>query len=157
DCHRDHRGREASLVMLPDTDCTSCHRQLENHVKDKSASKTLNVSVFRPRSGSDANYGHPEFKLWRDPNPQDPAKPLFIHKMHMHAGTNPNYTLDKIKDLSERERSRQAGQKDTEAVQLDCASCHRLSGPDFNVTQRELGTLPLNLVETARAAGDYVL
>ena len=31
-CHRDHQGRDFSLVHLADADCTSCHRDLKTHM-----------------------------------------------------------------------------------------------------------------------------
>ena len=31
-CHHDHRGRDASLVRLADSDCTRCHADLTNHM-----------------------------------------------------------------------------------------------------------------------------
>jgi predicted CXXCH cytochrome family protein len=36
ECHRDHRGRDASLLAMDDSACTSCHQNLADH-RDKSA------------------------------------------------------------------------------------------------------------------------
>jgi hypothetical protein len=132
-CHRDHRGREVSLVNLPDSDCTSCHRDLKNHI-DSGKPPYENVTVFSVPGG------HPEFALQRDKKP-DPGKLKFNHDLHLRPGQTlvsggKQWTLDDIKDPSERERYLRAQpkgegtHKGSAPVQLQCASCHLLDGKE---------------------------
>lgn len=58
ECHREHRGREAALTVVPDALCTSCHPY-----------------------GSFAE-GHPEFAFARDALPDDPNL-SFPHRLHV--------------------------------------------------------------------------
>src|SRR5438132_5281756 len=59
-CHRDHQGRDASLVRLADVACTHCHRDLTGHMTGTSAYQN-SVTVF------DADPAHhPEFRSVRE-------------------------------------------------------------------------------------------
>jgi hypothetical protein len=129
-CHRDHRGRDFSLVRMADSDCTNCHKDMKNHMV---AGET---SVFANTVTSFAS--HPEFGTFTK-GLKDPGKLKFNHKLHMMPGQAPAnstgaLTLGKIKQNDESEFARfknAAWQKDkaeTAPVQLDCASCH-LSKP----------------------------
>jgi nitrate/TMAO reductase-like tetraheme cytochrome c subunit len=157
-CHRDHRGREASLTWLPDADCTQCHTNLSASMKNGKTEYANTITGF-----GDASLGHPEFKSLKS----DPGKLKFNHALHMRPGQvivegqdNP-WTLGKIADKTVRERYAnapwQSDKSDGGMVVLDCASCHRLDAGDFGV---DPATKPAGLassVLTPRAAGAYVL
>src|SRR4051794_31293427 len=56
-CHRDHRGRDASLVRLTDKDCTSCHAKLKDHLQSGQDTDYRNVESF-------VGDLHPQFRLF---------------------------------------------------------------------------------------------
>ncbi len=121
-CHRDHRGRDASLVRLPDGDCTSCHANLKAHARVAQA-EFRDVTAFPS--------GHPEFALFAGKaRPVDPGTLKFNHKVHLARGLNPaagGMPILKVEQLSGAGRERYAnGRKLDEGVQLECISCHRL-------------------------------
>ncbi len=111
-CHRDHRGRDASLVRLDDSDCTKCHSNLTAHRKSAGAVADK-VSAFP----SD----HPPFRLSQSLAGQSGIK--FNHALHLSP------RLAQLK-LENRPRNSEPG-----AV-LACASCHRPSesGTSFEPT-----------------------
>jgi hypothetical protein len=125
DCHREHRGRDASLVRLADADCTQCHADLSGHLSAGRATEFKNIQAF-------AEGSHPPF---RSLDSKDPGTIHFNHKLHMTAGLgtaeagNPGWTLSRI-PTAQRARYQQPGQKDSDLVQLDCASCHRTENGD---------------------------
>lgn len=124
-CHRDHQGREFSLVRLPDSDCTSCHRDLKNHTQS-GASRLPNVASLVK--------DHPEFALVAT-KAKDPGTLKFNHALHMSKGLiegkgqKPLFTLAQ---LTPEDRSRYAreGQKLGDGVTMECASCHHLDDGD---------------------------
>jgi hypothetical protein len=156
-CHRDHRGREASLVWLPDADCTQCHSNLKASTKEGKTEKDYDNAVT---SFADK---HPKFRSLDS----DPGRLKFNHRLHMLAGqvVTPDqaspWTLGKIADKATRERYANApwqkDKSDNAAVVLDCASCHRLDAGDFGITD---ANRPAGLASTAltpRAVGAYML
>jgi hypothetical protein len=149
-CHHDHRGRDASLVRLADADCTQCHSNLAGHLKEGNP-KYENVTSF--------GANHPEFRVLRDP---DPGKLKFNHQLHLSPGMappdkgDPQWTLAKI-PAPDRERYRQAGQKDDEPVRLDCASCHQVDSGDLKGKSDQASALPVAALLPARSAGAYML
>lgn len=124
-CHRDHRGRDASLVRLADADCTDCHSNLAGHMTGTTAYQN-SITVF------DGNLDHhPEFRSVREN--KDPGNLKFNHALHLSAGMvrTPDGKKMKLSDINdEAERHRYARQQGTAemgaAIQLDCASCHQL-------------------------------
>lgn len=151
DCHHEHRGREASLVRLPDGDCTSCHSDLRAWRKPGAAAQFAD-SV--PRFDIQA---HPAFRS----NAKDPGRLRFNHQLHLAPGmtltpsakANPNaripFTLDRIAiaDRGRYRTARQALERDnTELVRLDCTACHHLDGADAPVASGLM-----------RSKGDYML
>ena len=148
ECHRDHQGRGFSLVKLADHECTSCHAQIDGHVKPNS---TLNKGR---RIGSVSAFGtdHPQFEP--DTALVDKSKPLekgkapvlsdkshlkFNHGLHMMPGlkknpTDSGYTVDQIPVEAERARYQGANGKPTDAVQLKCASCHVFDAADLKAS-----------------------
>jgi hypothetical protein len=131
-CHREHQGRDFSLVRLPDSDCTSCHRNPSAHSIDAAKLRfSKPVTAF--------NGDHPEFSLPK----QDPGKLKFNHKLHLTAGQEVGFTLGRIADPERAPYADASWQKQKEnsaLVQLDCRSCHQLDSE-----------------ATARAAGAYFL
>ncbi|MBL8795263.1 MAG: hypothetical protein JNM56_15260 [Planctomycetia bacterium] len=119
-CHRDHQGRNASLVAVPDQHCTNCHADLAAHTTN--GKPTFHPSVTRFAVGS-----HPEFK-GRAEGQRGQLK--FNHTLHLTSGLNVSWQLKHIRNPAERERFRQqqptGKTADTDFVQLDCASCHQL-------------------------------
>ncbi len=154
-CHRDHRGREASLVVLPDADCTQCHENLAASVKEGKPGYESPVTSFATQ--------HPDFRSLKS----DPGRLKFNHRLHMTPGqvidpgqVNP-WTLDKLKDPAVRERYKnapwQSDKADGAPVVLDCASCHRLDAGDFTAdVARNPGSAAPEAFRP-RAAGAYML
>jgi hypothetical protein len=93
-CHQEHRGRP-TLARVADEHCTVCHAQLAR--KDGGPPRFRNVHSF--------SRDHPEFALWRDPQPRDPINLRFNHQVHLQA----QGVLG----------------ADGQAVKLDCRSCHQ--------------------------------
>ena len=136
-CHRDHQGRDFSLVRLDDADCTTCHRSLEGHIASgtKPAGSRVfgNVAAFNARD-------HPAFTpeaadYAKDRPPIDRSKLKFNHALHMTPGLvrdleETPYTMDRVPIASERARYRKSGSP-TEKVTLDCSSCHVLDTLDL--------------------------
>lgn len=135
ECHRDHRGREASLVRLGDVECTRCHEDLSKHTtRDRKQPGTRDYSNKVVGFNSE---DHPNFHPIAAPpgkeKPKDPSRLKFNHKLHMSKGLveNPGeteYTLDRIPIASGR--NRYVGDEKG-VVQLDCASCHVLDASDL--------------------------
>lgn len=148
DCHHEHRGREASLVYLPDVDCTSCHAHLAARVEPGAARAGYrDITSFA--------IDHPEFRAVEQGAGSDPGRIKFNHALHMTpgmvlaAGGMP-FTLAQL-DNAVRDRYRQPGQPDTGAVRLDCASCHRTDAADRSAS----GGLTVRM--PARSAGAHML
>jgi hypothetical protein len=145
-CHREHRGRDASLVRLDDSFCTHCHLDLPRHTAGGDLKFAKNVSRF-------SYDGHPEVRFLKETSAVQKLK--FNHKLHMAAGMatpekgDPNLTLGR---LPAAQRKRYEGQQekkgDDARVQLQCASCHQLDSGDVGV---DAAGLP------QRSAGDYML
>ena len=137
-CHRDHRGRDASLVRTPDSDCTACHGNLGVHIN-------LTLAQGGPAVSTNSQIhefqrDHPPFrplaaKFPSGGPPVDRSRLKFNHALHMrpglvaHEGDTP-YTVARIPVAAERSRYRTAGGTDAEPVRLDCASCHVLPTSD---------------------------
>lgn len=112
-CHHDHQGRTNSLVRLTDSHCVRCHSNLHSN-------------AFATKVTSFAE-DHPPFRSLAT----RPSTMKFSHAQHMTPGmvlaegAKGAWTLDKI-PVGERERYRHKGQDYTDAVKLDCQSCHSL-------------------------------
>jgi predicted CXXCH cytochrome family protein len=135
-CHRDHRGRDASLVRLADNDCTRCHQDLNAHMKE-GKSEYANVSGFTT--------DHPEFRSIK----ADDGRLKFNHKLHLTPGLGVGFTLANIRDPADRKRY----QEEKDGVVLDCRSCHQLDAGDFG--GGPWGNLS-NSFLPKRAAGAYM-
>jgi len=159
-CHREHRGPDASLVNLPDHDCKQCHSDLASHMDLSKAwhIKAGENEIDKQVTGFAA--AHPEFRSVA----KDPGRLKFNHKRHLIAGI-PIIVAGKVavgtKTLGEippafRERYRQQKQKDTDLVQLQCASCHQLDTGDFKVDAKQAQGFPFT-VQGQRNAGAYMV
>ncbi len=140
-CHREHGGRDASLVRLDDRDCTQCHADL-------GAGATFGAKVRTPADmyhirGFSTAAGHGDFQHLKE-TPQY-QKLRFNHKLHMAPDLitpengDPHFTLDKISEFDRL----QFDKGRFGYIQLECASCHQLDsqGGYFG----------------GRTAGDYML
>lgn len=156
-CHREHRGRDASLISRADSDCTQCHTNLTTHTTHGTPGFANSITRF--------DRDHPPFKRF-DPDMKerallskatDPGRLKFNHKLHMTLGLvlqkgGEAFTISDIMDKDERERYRrqqpenERGNQDT--VRLDCASCHQLDGGAQDVNP---------LLTPARSVGQYML
>jgi predicted CXXCH cytochrome family protein len=123
-CHREHRGRDASLVRVDDAACTGCHRDLPAHTEGGGGKYDPAVTSFTLG-------GHQEFRVLRPARPVDPGALEFNHRLHMTPGmvaaegSKAAWLLACLAE-ADRERYRQPGQPDGDPVRLTCAACHRL-------------------------------
>ncbi len=123
-CHHDHEGRLNSLVRLNDADCTKCHAELSKWTATKPAYEERVTNFVT---------NHPPFRSLDITN--KPRTLKFSHAVHMNPGAayapdgSGGLTLDQVAKLSSADaakRYQKPGQKGTDLVQLDCASCHKL-------------------------------
>jgi hypothetical protein len=163
-CHTDHKGREASLTMLDDAVCTSCHADLDAHVDGGAVQDTLAQRLQKIRRSTmrvvtrfdDAN--HPEFFRPRS-GIDDLGHLRFNHALHLAPGLTrvPGGAPFTLGQLSEPERKRYGGSADTpvtSVVQLACDSCHILDAGEAqraSLWSARLDTVPL------RSDGAYML
>ena len=160
ECHRDHQGRDFSLVRLVDAECTNCHQALEGHIAtDK---KPAGSRIFGNATAFNAK-DHPAFTpeaaaYSKDKPPVDRGKLRFNHALHMKPGIvrdekETPYTIDRIPIASERARYQKSGAP-TDKVTLDCGSCHVLDALDLKAAPNPAvasSTVP------SRNAGRYFL
>lgn len=159
-CHRDHNGRNFSLVKLADTDCTRCHANLPANAGNGSPKCEAKVTNFV----SD----HPEFR----PVKSQPERTLkFSHALHMSPGQahtkggQEAMTVGKLRTLSGAAAvARYSDSKsDADLVTLDCASCHKLDSgggtKGYDQLKAALAAAgdPTRSVLPARAAGGTML
>ena len=147
-CHRDHRGREASLTEIPDTHCTRCHGSLAGHTKGGKPAYAAKITRF--------DIDHPAFRQTRDGPARDPGTVKFSHALHMSSTFNREpggKPLKTIGDLTEgdRERYRRPGQGNRDVIQLDCASCHRFDGDDLSAERGGRSPTPITYANECRA------
>jgi hypothetical protein len=156
-CHADHRGHDADLIRVADSQCTNCHANIAAHLKTGAKSPEpplVNVSSFV----SD----HPDFRSAR----RDPAQLKFSHSRHMRAGLTFGLNPLKLNDLApaDRQRYRLPAQTDSDLVTLNCASCHELENSQ-TINQTVVQTARINTASLAastgpstfRPSGDYML
>lgn len=139
-CHRDHRGRNISLIDLNDSDCTRCHNGLDAHVK--SGASTEYAKEIRSFS---AGQGHPEFRSLEAAKAQpDPGRGIkFNHALHVAPGLvkdpgDTPFTWAYIRDDAQRARYAR-GQADSASIALTCADCHVTDAGDLGLDGGALG------------------
>jgi hypothetical protein len=160
-CHHDHNGRANSLTRIGDEHCTRCHADLPAHTAGGGPRFAQKVTDFAK--------DHPEFAVLKESGDKPYAKRTlkFSHSLHMtpgqvyHKDARGAWTLDRIADPTARDRYRKTGQKDTDAVHLECASCHRLDSgtgtPEFARLEKLAEGQPRLALLPPRAAGAYYL
>lgn len=165
-CHRDHRGLDASLVRLPDGDCTQCHGNLGAHTVGGESGKNYKNDV----TSFAAVDNHPEFRIFdkkKNANLGDPGVIKFNHKLHMTpgqvvvAGQASPWTLKKIRETDKnalaryRDAAWQTDKGDDALVQLDCRSCHQVDARDPGAAPDAPRHVP-SAVTPSRSAGAYM-
>lgn len=103
ECHRDHQGRDHSLIQMADTNCTRCHENLDTHRKppvvaaqgrapDERPTYQPSITHFARKPTSDASGSepspgeHPEFKLLAEESKTFGRRMKFNHALHMAPG-----------------------------------------------------------------------
>jgi hypothetical protein len=101
-CHHDHRGRNAPLTKIPDSNCTICH-----------AKERVRVTHFAT--------GHPEFRALKEEVEGESHRRTikFSHALHMAPGLS--LSPDPKHDRAALRNGFQSTLK-----QLTCQSCHQL-------------------------------
>jgi hypothetical protein len=166
-CHRDHRGRDADLNRIPDSQCTICHADLPQAIQGGPPSlepSFLNVTRF--------DLDHPDFAIRASSTdglgaivgrlsgdgapPLDPSNLKFNHALHLEAGIDSGFTFA---DLEPEDRPRFGWTTSTpleSKVTLDCTSCHLLDSGD---RPADLGPNTSNVSPGGppRSSGDYLV
>ncbi len=114
ECHREHLGKQTSLVLQDDLQCIRCHENLS--AVAKIAGQRKDATSFSKAGG------HPEFRSLTN----DPGTIAFSHAQHMRPGQafaaddKSATTLARIpSQFRHLYRANSQG-----LVQLDCADCH---------------------------------
>jgi predicted CXXCH cytochrome family protein len=124
ECHRDHRGRDASLLAMDDSACTTCHQNLTSHRDGPPVIPDIPDSVTRFDEKS-----HPDLTAAWTARAKDARRIKFNHARHLAEGL----PLEKggkpwtFADLSEPDRARygcKPGESLDRPIKLTCASCH---------------------------------
>ena len=124
ECHRDHRGRDASLTAMDDSACTTCHQNLADH-RDPAAGP---LAIAGSVTSFDKEH-HPDFIASWTRRSVDPRRIKFNHALHLAAGL----TLEQggtpltFAQISPADRARYGWKNQqplNRTVQLACASCH---------------------------------
>lgn len=122
-CHADHRGRDASLVWIADSDCTSCHASLDAH-RDKSKEGPRTYAATIKSFATD----HPAFPT-EAKTAVDTGNLKFNHALHMTpgqvkaAGDRGPMTWSRL-SKADQARYGRGEQSEETPVLLDCRSCH---------------------------------
>ncbi len=166
-CHREHRGREASLVKMPDNSCTQCHEDLKNHATGGSVRTDMPVDALRVTEFAEKS--HPEFEAAA--SKKDPGKLRFSHARHLAPGMpqvekdgsfkadSGVWTYAHFKDEDRLRYWQQKHPNDTsvpddqlnQSVELNCASCHRLESDDFGVAADRRRSAGLHATPNSRS------
>ncbi len=130
ECHRDHRGREASLLAMDDSACTRCHGDLSQHRGPGAGTLSVAASVSRFDTAH-----HPEFTTTPVDRAKSPRRVKFNHARHLGAGLTleTGGTPFSFAQLAPQDRARYGWapvQTLDLPVRLDCAACHQLDGAD---------------------------
>ena len=153
ECHRDHRGREASLLEMDDSACTGCHQSLPSHRTEDAGPLEVPALVTRFDQAH-----HPDLTAAWERRSRDPRRIKFNHALHLAAGLTlePGGAPLTFDRLSPSDRARY-GWKDQQPlngpVRLACASCHET---DAGESPRSADHRGANLGEP-RAPGAYML
>lgn len=128
-CHRDHQGRNASIIRPADSQCTSCHAQIESHRTNPGYSPPIaTVSAFGPAAAS-GDAPHPPFRSLAN----DPGQIKFNHWLHMQPGIAVADSRKRmlLTDMDAELRPQYAAFAGKDgAIQLTCAACHQAENAD---------------------------
>lgn len=149
-CHREHQGRPGRLLNVPDSQCTSCHQNLADHINEAGITRALKM----PQYGNVTRFAegeHPDFKK------ADPGTIAFNHALHLSPGMSTpaegkGFTLEQI-DEPLRNNYRNKGETDKSPVQLHCGTCHRTEAWGFVTQKDQLDGLPFNPLRPAQGTG----
>jgi hypothetical protein len=154
-CHVDHRGREASLLRLNDTECTTCHANLGSHrLADVKKEKTVTAEQITSFATD-----HPPFST-EAAGFKDSSGLKFNHKRHLNpglvaeVGERDGKTLRWLAD-ADRARYQKDGQEPDALITLECKSCHVTDASDFRVDR--IAGVPQAAVLPPRASGAQML
>jgi predicted CXXCH cytochrome family protein len=154
-CHRDHRGRDASLLVMDDSACTRCHGDLPQHRISGRAGLSVAAQITR-FDGNPAH--HPEFTIRPPGRATDVRRVKFNHQRHLASGLTmePGGVRVTYAQLAALHPDRDAWPAEARLdlpVQLGCSACHQLEGEEATI-----GKTPADSSRTARgAAGTYML
>jgi predicted CXXCH cytochrome family protein len=153
ECHRDHRGRSASLLAMDDSACTRCHADLSRHRVPGGTAHSVETAV----TSFDIAH-HPEFTTSPANRATSPGRIKFSHARHVAVGLTlePRGLPFTSAQIAPSERAR-FGFADLEKldrpVRLGCTACHQLDGDEAMN-----GGGPPNSAQTApRTSGAYML
>ena len=153
ECHRDHRGRDASLLTMDDSACTTCHRDLNKHRDLSAVPSKVAPTVTR----FDLEH-HPEITASWAIRSRNPTRIKFNHALHMAEGL----TLEKggspltVAQFPAQDRDRygwKGSHREDHPVQLACALCHQ---PDREDDARAFDSRA-GSAGAPRASGAYML
>jgi predicted CXXCH cytochrome family protein len=154
ECHRDHRGRDVSLLAMGDSVCTSCHGDLSRH-RDPGAGP-IHTAESVTRFGAEPTE-HPGFKLPPGVPGPDSGRIKFSHARHMASGLTLEpkgkpFTFSSLKSTVDRLRYGYTDGRENDPIQLRCESCHRLDvAGSAGISQGTSGTA------MPRSSGDSML
>ncbi len=153
ECHRDHRGPEASLVRVEDATCTRCHADLKQQRGGIPPLREPTVPNSVTHFDADPAH-HPQFTAIGS---KDPGRLRFNHALHQTKGFTRESGGKPITfaQVAETERARYgwtSAQELASAVPplADCTACHELGKTD-------LGSVTASTVSTSRGASASML
>jgi hypothetical protein len=130
-CHRDHRGRDASLLDVDNSSCTACHQNLLNH-RDKAVGSKIVARNERKGEGVSQfdKANHPDLTDSWKLRSADPGRIKFNHALHLIAGLNLEnggkaFTFDQLADSDQTRYGFGKKLPLSTPVKLECASCHQ--------------------------------
>ncbi len=168
ECHRDHRGRDASLLRMADTYCTNCHSNTPASIDSSKLTQVGSQVGYEDLNRFDRD--HPEFgvriidsrgretllgRLEPGNEPKDPSNLKFNHKLHLQPGLGLNYTFAKMREEDREHYGWTDSSPLSSNVQLDCKSCHVLDSGDLAVPSDPGGVALANY--PPRSSGSYML
>jgi predicted CXXCH cytochrome family protein len=140
-CHREHQGRETSLVQLADAVCVQCHDFLPAHISSSKYAETITrFDLDHPQFQIDDPDSHSRNPLDRA---TDPGRLKFNHKLHLAEGIKLEGGEPLLRDAKGN------------PVQLECAACHQLDA-QISSTSEPVAGLP-TAVSPPRAAAAFML
>jgi len=153
ECHRDHRGRDSSLLAMEDSACTTCHRDLSTHRRPDAGPLAVAAAVTQFDLEN-----HPDFTASPTAGATAQGRIKFSHARHMADGMTmeeggARFTFAEV-DPAYRARYGWTLQQGLEtSVQLECAACHQLDGDEYaqGLARNVAGVVPV------RTPGAYML